>query len=86
MIQTSMIDDIASEFDDESELDAMVGLEDDALTNAAPLEDEDVEEDAGLAFENLEDEEASDDMEEDLEDDMAKDTSKAEEDDDEGYF
>lgn len=86
MTQTSMIDDIASEFDDESELDAIVGLEDDALTNAVPLEDEDVEEDTGLAFENLEDEESSDDMEEDMEEDMATDATKAEEDDDEGYF
>ena len=88
MTQTSMIDDIASEFDDESELDALVGLEeDDALTNAEPLEDEDAEEDTGAAFESLEDEETAEDLEEDLEDDMASDATKAEEeDDDEGYF
>ena len=56
MIQTSMISDIASEFDDESELDAMVGLEDeDALTNAESLNDEDS---PGTIFENLEDEDA----------------------------
>jgi predicted metal-dependent peptidase len=86
MTQTSMIDDISSEFDDEAELEAITDLDDeDALSNAEPL-DEESDEEVESSFETLEDEDAADDMEDDLEDDMAANKDATEEDDDEGYF
>ena len=82
-VQTSF-SDIDSEFDDELELDSMVGDED-ALDDAEPLTEEE-EDEAGSDFENMEDESAEDDMEEDIEEDNFASTEDEENDDDEGYI